>query len=110
HPDVLWAQREDVVYLTIDLHDAQDAQIDLTPSSIDFKNTTDGSQYAFHLDFFEGIDTEASKKSATGRRTMLVLQKAKKEWWPRLTKEKVRLNFLKTDFDHWKDEDDSEDE
>ncbi|KAJ2722797.1 p23 chaperone protein wos2 [Coemansia sp. Benny D115] len=111
HPTVLWAQREDIIYLTIDLHDAENAVIDLQEQSIDFKNTTsDGSQYAFHLSFYKAIKPDASKKSATGRKTLLVLEKAEGGWWPRLTEGTGKLNFLKTDFDHWKDEDDSEDE
>ncbi|KAI9506045.1 HSP20-like chaperone [Coemansia spiralis] len=110
HPPVLWAQREDVVYLTIDLHDAQNAQIELKEQSIGFENTTDGNEYAFHLDFYKPIKPNAGKKSATGRRVFLVLDKAEGEWWPRLTKENQKPNFLKTDFDLWKDADDSEDE
>ncbi|KAJ2785154.1 p23 chaperone protein wos2 [Coemansia interrupta] len=110
HPVVLWAQREDIIYLTIDLHDAENAEITLTPSSIDFANTTDGDKYAFHLDFFKPIKADGYKKSATGRKTLLVLDKEEPAWWPRLTEKSGKLNFLKTDFDHWKDEDDSEDE
>ncbi len=32
----------------------------------------------------------------------------KEEYWPRLTKEKVRNAFLKTDFSKWVDEDEQE--
>ncbi|KAJ2544011.1 p23 chaperone protein wos2 [Coemansia sp. RSA 1933] len=110
HPPVLWAQREDIVFLTIDLHDAKDAQIELKEQSISFKNTTDGNEYAFHLDFYKPIKPDEGKKSATGRKVVLILDKAEGEWWPRLTKESQKPNFLKTDFDHWKDSDDSEDE
>ncbi|KAJ2853985.1 p23 chaperone protein wos2 [Coemansia erecta] len=110
HPPVLWAQREDIVFLTIDLHDAADAQIELKEQSISFKNTTDGNEYAFHLDFYKPIKPDGGKKSATGRKVVLVLDKAEGEWWPRLTKENHKPNFLKTDFDLWKDSDDSEDE
>ncbi|KAJ1735660.1 p23 chaperone protein wos2 [Coemansia biformis] len=109
HPSVLWAQRENVIYLTIELHDAQDAKIDLKEESIDFSNTTDDHAYAFHLDFFKPVKTEA-KKSATGFKTLLLIDKKEDEWWPRLTKESHKLTFLKTDFDHWKDEDDSDNE
>ena len=31
-------------------------------------------------------------------------------FWPRLTKDKVKLHYLKTDFNRWKDEDDTESE
>ncbi|KAJ2878803.1 p23 chaperone protein wos2, partial [Coemansia asiatica] len=110
HPTVLWAQREDIIYLTIDLHDTQNANIDLQPNSIDFKNTTDKQDYAFHLNFYKPVSPEESKKSTTGRKTLMVLKKAEGEWWPRLTKEPTRFTFLRTDFDHWVDENESEDE
>ncbi|KAJ2764040.1 p23 chaperone protein wos2, partial [Coemansia nantahalensis] len=106
-PTVLWAQRENVVYLTIELHDAQEAKIELKEDSIDFSNTTDGLPYAFHLDFYKPVKTEA-KKSATGFKTTLVIDKKDDAWWPRLTKESPKPAFLKTDFEHWKDEDDSD--
>ncbi|KAJ2786239.1 S-adenosylmethionine transporter [Coemansia javaensis] len=109
-PTVYWAQREGLVYLTIDLHDAQDAKITLAKDTIDFSNTTDGMPYAFHLDFFGAVNPDDAKKSATGRKTLLVINKAKDEWWPRLTKESPKPPFVKTDFDHWKEDDDSEDE
>lgn len=40
----------------------------------------------------------------------LVIRKKKKqsEYWPRLTKEKVRNAFLKTDFSKWVDEDEQD--
>ncbi|KAJ1841241.1 p23 chaperone protein wos2 [Coemansia sp. RSA 2703] len=110
HPTVLWAQRKEIIYLTIELHDAENAELSLTATSIDYANTTDDNKYAFHLDFFKPIKHDSYKKSATGRKTLLILDKQDPEWWPRLTEKPGKLNFLKTDFDHWKDEDDSDDE
>ncbi|KAJ2455701.1 p23 chaperone protein wos2 [Coemansia sp. RSA 2336] len=109
-PEVLWAQREGLLYLTVELHDAQDAKIDLTETSIDFSNTTDDMLYKFHLDFYKPINPKESKKTLTGRKTFMILEKQEGEWWPRLTKEAKKLAFVKTDFDHWKDSDDSGDE
>jgi len=46
------------------------------------------------------------------RFSLLLLKKKdpKGVFWPRLTKDKTRLHWLQTDFDHWKDEDESDDE
>lgn len=56
--------------------------------------------YQFKLDLFAPIDPAATKKNLSSRYLQLILQKkeAKEEFWPRLTKEKVRLQWLKTDF------------
>ena len=39
---------------------------------------------------------------------MLRKEKKQEEYWPRLTKEKVRLHNVKTDFDKWVDEDEQD--
>jgi hypothetical protein len=48
--------------------------------------------YAFEIDLFEDILPEETKKQVTSRAVMLILRKkdAKAEYWPRLTKEKVK--------------------
>ena len=39
---------------------------------------------------------------------MLRKKELKEEYWPRLTKDKSKLHFLKTDFDKWVDEDEQD--
>lgn len=48
--------------------------------------------YAFEIDLYEDIIPEETKKSVNTRAIMLILRKkeAKAEYWPRLTKEKVK--------------------
>jgi hypothetical protein len=56
--------------------------------------------YQFTLDLFAPIVVDQTKKNLSSRYLQLILQKkdAQEEFWPRLTKEKVRLQWLKTDF------------
>lgn len=92
-----------------------DTKCDLTPGHMHFEADVKadqtkgivGNKFVFDLDFFEEIDVENSKKHLTAKCLYLVLRKAKsqEEYWPRLTKEKVRLHNVKTDFDKWVDED-----
>lgn len=55
---------------------------------------------------------QQSKSSLTSRHFALVLRKKEKkaEYWPRLTKAKVKSNFIKTDFSKWVDEDEQDGE
>ncbi|KAJ2747654.1 hypothetical protein GGI20_000303 [Coemansia sp. BCRC 34301] len=109
HPKVLWAQRKDVVYLTIEIEDAPEATI--KEQSIDFECVKGDKKYAFHLDFFAPIVIKESKKSDSKRVSFYVLKKADdKVWWDRLCKDKGKLNFVYTDFSRFVDEDESEDE
>ncbi|KAJ2796675.1 Prostaglandin E synthase 3 (Cytosolic), partial [Coemansia furcata] len=108
HPTILWAQRKDVVYLTIEIADAPEAVI--TDKAIDFECVKEGKKYAFHMEFFDEIIPKESKKSDTKRVSFYILKKKEAGWWVRLCKPKERNNFIKTDFSRFADEDDSEDE
>lgn len=46
----------------------------------------------------------------TGRDLLLIIRKKelKKEYWPRLTKEPLNRNWIKTDFTRWADEDEQD--
>ncbi|KAF8203763.1 HSP20-like chaperone [Pholiota molesta] len=118
HPEVLWAQRssetdeeKNVLYITINLPDIKPGTLEynLTPTSISFKAKSgpQEKEYAFDLELFKEVVPEKSKSSLTSRSLSLVLLKKDKqsEYWPRLTKEKVKNAFIKTDFSKWVDED-----
>lgn len=121
-PEILWAQRSssddparNIIYLTINVPDLQ-PNYTLTfpsPSSISFKGSCGSKAVdskSFEIDslqLFGEIDTEADRKEKlTGKSLQIVLTKKdlKEEYWPRLTKDK-RVNFVKTDFALWVDED-----
>ena len=56
-PIVKWAQRKDRVFLEIGLRDIKDEKLDLTETTINFKGTSDGKQYAFEYELFGPINT-----------------------------------------------------
>lgn len=118
---VLWAQRssdkdatKNIVYLTIRIPDSIHTKIELTSTGIklDADSEDDSNHYALSLEFYDEIDAEASKRKSNGNSISFILRKKNlnAEYWPRLTKEKVKLHFLKTDFDKWRDEDEQDDE
>ncbi|KAI5995002.1 HSP20-like chaperone [Pisolithus albus] len=124
HPEVLWAQRssasddeKNVIYLTINLPniDQSSLKFELTSTSINFEANagspgTPVKHYAFSLDFFSEIVPELSTKKLTDRSYFIILRKKEKkeEYWPRLTKEKAKNAFIKTDFSRWVDEDEQD--
>jgi prostaglandin-E synthase len=112
YPEVLWAQRADVLYITVNLTDIKDQNIQLEKNNLKFKANGEVEQkvYEFSLEFFEDIDPQKSKQHLTARSLFFVIHKAKEGWWPRLLKDKSKPHFLKTDFSRWKDEDDEEEE
>ncbi|KAI4593238.1 hypothetical protein LQW54_009862 [Pestalotiopsis sp. IQ-011] len=118
NPEVLWAQRssntdpeKNFIYLTITAPDvpANKYTLDLKPTTLKFKGHSDTLKRDFdlELEFYAEIDPENSKVNHTSRNVELKLRKKdlEEEYWPRLLKEAKKLQFLKTDFDKWVDED-----
>jgi hypothetical protein len=90
--------------------------------------TVEPSTYEFNIDLYKEVipevfalsniitwhSTRSSSKESLKRLTSrsLVLTLRKKdlgiEYWPRITKEKIRNSYIKTDFSKWVDEDEQE--
>lgn len=68
-------------------------------------------QWACKINFYHEIVPEQTKQMPyTGRDLLLIIRKKelKAEYWPRLTKEPLNRNWIKTDFTRWADEDEQE--
>ncbi|KAG7662134.1 SBA1 [[Candida] subhashii] len=116
-PRVLWAQRsneddasKNVLYLTVEMLDYTDTKIDLKPTYLKVEaNSPDKTiHYDLNIDFFDEVDPEHSHvNTENGSHIFMVIRKKtiKEEYWPRLTKEKLKYHFIHTDFDKWVDED-----
>ncbi|OMJ28515.1 Protein wos2 [Smittium culicis] len=110
-PTVLWAQRAELVYLTINLSDCKVSKFDLTEDKLEFAGSSNNQEYAFEIEFFDKVNVEESKKAVGQRSIFLHIAKKTTDapYWPRLQKGS-KLNFVKTDFNLWVDEDESDDE
>eukprot|EP00475_Leptophrys_vorax_P016360 TRINITY_DN2280_c0_g1_i1.p1 TRINITY_DN2280_c0_g1~~TRINITY_DN2280_c0_g1_i1.p1 ORF type:complete len:181 (-),score=32.74 TRINITY_DN2280_c0_g1_i1:93-635(-) len=109
HPEVVWAQRSENLFITVHLPDAKDVQTNLDPEgklSYSAKAGPEDQEYAVELELFDKIDVENSKAVNTSRQTLFMIQKSESKWWPRLIKASGRAPaFLKVDWDKWVDED-----
>ncbi|OTA90786.1 hypothetical protein M434DRAFT_397663 [Hypoxylon sp. CO27-5] len=117
-PEVLWAQRssstdpeKNFIYLTISVPDIpkSNLKLDLQPTGLTFTGHSDTLKKTYHLDltFYAEIDPAESKVHHTARNVELKLRKKElnEEYWPRLLKDSKKVQFVKTDFDKWVDED-----
>lgn len=57
-PQVLWAQRKENIFITVDVQDAQDLKIDLEEQSLKFHGKSGENVYEFSLVFPEKVDKE----------------------------------------------------
>ncbi|CED82322.1 HSP90 co-chaperone p23 [Phaffia rhodozyma] len=120
--EILWAQRsseteedKNIIFLTVNLPNIiGEPELDITADNISFKARAGAADkgipentYAFSLPLFAPIDPALTKKSLSSRYLQLILRKAesKAEFWPRLTKDRLKVQWLKTDFSKWVDED-----
>jgi len=112
-PPAMWAQRKNLVSLTLNLEDCKAPVITVEPTKVYFKGTggPDKKLHEVTIELFNEIDTEESKYSVRDRSIEFFLKKKEEgPYWPSLMKDKKKVHWLKIDFNRWRDEDDSEPE
>lgn len=69
-----------------------------------------GHAYGFDLTLFDQVNMEQSKWNTKGRNIILNIVKAntEAEYWPRLTKDKVKNSHIQIDWSKWVDEDEED--
>ena len=108
NPTIVWAQRDDYVWLTVEVSDSEDVIVDLTESDLKFRCKSNGNDYGFDIKFFKPIIKEESKY-LKHRLIDICLKKVDEEAWPRLTYESKKVQWIKVDWSKWQDSD-AEDE
>ncbi|CAI2738036.1 unnamed protein product [Dicrocoelium dendriticum] len=112
-PQVLWAQRKDILYVTISLGDVKDKVINVKDGSLHFRGksgTPKPIDYEVNLEFYSQVDPESVRQANTCREIFLVIKKKESGFWPRLLSTSAKQPWLRVDFNRWKDEDESEPE
>ncbi|RLV85280.1 hypothetical protein DV515_00016121, partial [Chloebia gouldiae] len=96
-----WYDRRDYVFIEFCVEDSKDVNVNFEKSKLTF-SCLGGRQ---------GIRKEESKHKRTDRSILCCLRKGESgQAWPRLTKERAKLNWLSVDFNNWKDWEDDSDE
>ncbi|XP_048423872.1 co-chaperone protein p23-2 isoform X1 [Pyrus x bretschneideri] len=112
HPEVLWAQRSDKVYLTVALPDAKDITVKCEPEGF-FSFSAVGVQgepFHFTLELYGPITPDGCKTRTGLRNILCSIQKEQRGWWKRLLKtEEKPAPYIKVDWNKWCDEDEEAD-
>ncbi|KAM5550388.1 co-chaperone protein p23-2 [Rosa sericea] len=112
HPEVLWAQRSDKVYLTVALPDAKDISVKCEGEGLFAFSATgvQGESFHFTLELYGQILPQGCKTKAGSRNILCSIQKLHKAWWQRLLKTQEKpAPYIKVDWNNWCDEDDEPD-
>lgn len=109
-PEVLWAQRTNQLFVTINVPDVQDPKIEIDSDRIYFRGTQGHRVYEVELSLFKSVESDTAKLANPGRCIFLCLDKTEKdvEYWPSLTKGKGKSPNVKIDFSRWIEEDENE--
>jgi prostaglandin-E synthase len=109
-PPIIWAQRADKLYVTLNVEDCKNIEVKYESTSLHFKGSSGQKvDYDFTLEFFKEIEPEKSKYAILPRHIpMVIVKKESGPYWQRLLKDTTKVHWLKTDFDKWRDEDDSD--
>ncbi|XXG79248.1 hypothetical protein AAC387_Pa09g0361 [Persea americana] len=109
HPEVKWAERQDKVYITVQLPDAKNVNVNLEPDGVFTFNATAGTgdqPYELKLELFDKVNVEESKINTGLRSIFCVVEKAEKVWWKKLLRGDGKApHYIKVDWDKWADED-----
>uniref|UniRef100_A0A3Q3VXZ9 Prostaglandin E synthase 3 n=1 Tax=Mola mola TaxID=94237 RepID=A0A3Q3VXZ9_MOLML len=108
-----WYDRREAVFVEFCVEDSKDVQVHFDKSKFDFScvSGTTNKKHQNAVDLFGGINPKESKHRRTDRSVLCCLQKAEGGVsWPRLTKDKTKLNWLSVDFNNWKNWEDDSDE
>eukprot|EP01062_Namystynia_karyoxenos_P018990 TRINITY_DN170_c0_g1_i2.p2 TRINITY_DN170_c0_g1~~TRINITY_DN170_c0_g1_i2.p2 ORF type:complete len:223 (+),score=97.09 TRINITY_DN170_c0_g1_i2:85-669(+) len=104
-PPVVWAERPDVLLITIAIQDATDVKINITAEAVEFSGKADKQDYAVKLDLKKEVVPEESSQAVRPRGIELKLKKKEEgPYWETMTKKK--MTNVKIDWGKWKDEDD----
>lgn len=113
HAPVLWAQRKDLLYVTIDVEDCKDPKFEITAEKLHFRGHggPEGADFECDIVFYAEIDSDNVRRMSESRNIQFVIPKKEMgPFWPRLLKTTSKAHWLKVDFNKWKDEDESDDE
>ena len=77
---------------------------------ISYRAESHGHLYGFDFALFDAVNMDESRWNTKGRNIILNIAKANpdNEYWPRLTKEKVKNTHIQADWAKWVDEDEEE--
>lgn len=105
-PEVKWAERDELLLVTIVCPDAKDPVVDLkAEGNLAFSGTCGDVKYEFDLPLNGKINVEETTKSVTDRQVELKIKKEEAGFWGKMWTTKQKPHFLTVDWSKWADED-----
>ncbi|KAI6207823.1 CS domain protein [Aphelenchoides besseyi] len=110
NPTILWAQRKELVYLTVEVEKLNMDELKCDGNKFSLKGSDSTTKFDVELEFFDNVNWDDHKRMEKSRYLVLVIPKTEQKWWPQLLKKAGKVPWIKVDFDKWVDEDEAADE
>ncbi|KAI6203192.1 CS domain protein [Aphelenchoides besseyi] len=110
NPTILWAQRKELVYLTVEVEKLNVVELKCDGNKLSFKGSDNTANFDVELELFDNLNWNDHKQVEGSRYLVLVIPKTEQKWWPRLLKKAGKVSWIKVDFDKWVDEDEAADD
>jgi prostaglandin-E synthase len=108
-PPVLWAQRKDKIFLTIDVQDVKNPKIELTEKHLNFEGTAQDKHYHVEIEFNKEINPQESKYAVLPRHIIFnIVKKESGPFWEHLLSVGGKQWWLKADWSRWVEEEEEE--
>lgn len=108
-PILKWSQRKDKLFITIQVVHTKKPTIEIEGNKMTYKGEDDKTKYAFEIFLYDEIDKEGSKYTLDSRNIFLNLKKKTSgPYWPRLTKDQIKLHWVEIDWAWFVEEDEEE--
>ena len=106
NPTILWAQDKKSIFLTFEIRNIKEQDIQLLEQNIKIKGRNENNEFDVDIQLFSSIDTEQSTLAIKPKGIIITLKKSVDIFWNKLST--VKMNNLKIDWSKWVNEDDSD--
>eukprot|EP01007_Sphenomonas_quadrangularis_P000339 NODE_1181_length_964_cov_885.743169_g983_i0.p1 GENE.NODE_1181_length_964_cov_885.743169_g983_i0~~NODE_1181_length_964_cov_885.743169_g983_i0.p1 ORF type:complete len:202 (+),score=57.29 NODE_1181_length_964_cov_885.743169_g983_i0:28-633(+) len=108
-PKIVWAERKDVLLVTVSIQDAKDVNIDLKEDRFVFTAVSEDKHYHADIELLKGIKPADSTNRVTPRQVELKLKKVEEGMWGKLQKGR-KTPMIEIDWSRWVDEDQADED
>ncbi len=111
-PTIKWAQRKDRLFIKIDVVEVQNPKIEIVNgTTLTFQGSDKTIKYALDLELYGEVEVDPEEFKYASKARNIFLNIKKKEsgpYWPRLTKENRKFNYIQIDWTYYIDEDEED--
>ncbi|MDP2437618.1 MAG: hypothetical protein Q8P67_17895 [archaeon] len=108
-PPVTWYQRPGFVNFKLHVHGAKNIKTDLKNEGFSFDGESeDGKKYHCEFSFNAAVNPDSVKSAIRPTEVEFIVDKTEAVWWDRFTSNSPTPRYIKIDWSHWKDEDETD--